>query len=74
MRAARTSAPAVERISDSTSRASGSSSTTSTRVRHSGALSDSAGAIESRGGKGAGRIVIDYSSLEQLDGLLAKLR
>ena len=30
-------------------------------------------AIESRA-KGAGRIVIDYASLDELDGLLAKLR
>jgi ParB family transcriptional regulator, chromosome partitioning protein len=40
-------------------------------------LSDRLGtrvAIESRGAKGGGRIVIDYSSLEQLDGLLARLR
>jgi ParB family chromosome partitioning protein len=30
--------------------------------------------IEPRGGKGAGRLVIEYSSLDQLDDLVAKLR
>jgi ParB family chromosome partitioning protein len=31
-------------------------------------------AIEPRGGKGAGRLVIDYASLDQLDVLVGKLR
>jgi ParB family chromosome partitioning protein len=31
-------------------------------------------AIEPRGGKGAGRVVIDYASLDQLDVLVGKLR
>jgi ParB family chromosome partitioning protein len=31
-------------------------------------------AIEPRGGKGAGRVVIDYTSLDQLDVLVGKLR
>jgi ParB family chromosome partitioning protein len=30
--------------------------------------------IEPRGGKGAGRLVIDYTTLDQLDGLVTKLR
>ena len=30
--------------------------------------------IEPRGGKGAGRLVIDYASLDQLDALVGKLR
>jgi ParB family chromosome partitioning protein len=31
-------------------------------------------AVEIRGRKGAGRLVIDYSTLDQLDGLIARLR
>jgi ParB family chromosome partitioning protein len=31
-------------------------------------------AIEPRGGKGAGRLIVDYGSLDQLEGLIEKLR